>query len=33
MTNGTAHAWLVLIETFETTHRKGIYNSRFGSSQ
>ena len=24
---------MVLIETFETTHRKGINNSRFGSSQ
>ena len=33
LSNGTAHAWLVLIKTFKTIHRKGINDSRFGSSQ
>ena len=32
LSNGTTHAWLVLIKTFETTHRKCIKSSRFGSS-
>ena len=27
------HEWLVLIETLETTHRKGIKSPNFGSSR
>ena len=31
LSNGTAHAWLILIETFKTTHEKGIKCALFGS--